>query len=273
MTAGAFLGLTPFQWLALVVACLTPVLLLDALAGHYRRGFAVRVQYAPFVSGGLLAVAALAALALPHLASTRAAFSATGWLAVITGLAGFGFHQYYGTYKKPGGYHMWLHYSMYGAPPLAPLALTVLGLLGVIAARGLGGAAAIAGVSLRPALFAIAAVSLLGAVLQAAVLHYRGAFNNPAMYIPVTLPVITILMLLWALAGGGHIVLVSLAFWLWLTFISGFAGLGMHLRGFDREMGGLYLPLFNVLQGPPMWAPAAFTGFAAVGLIAVYLVK
>lgn len=271
MTETAFIGLSPFQWVALVVAVLTPVLLLDALAGHYRRSFAVRAQYAPFVSGGLLVLAALAALVLPRLVAARTVLADAGWLAVLTGIVGFGFHQYHGTYRKPGGYHLWLHYTMYGAPPLAPLALTALGLLAVIAARGLGGASTVAGVGLRSALFALIALSLLGAVLQAAILHYRGAFNNPVMYVPVTIPVITIVLLIWVLVAAGHAALAGLAFWLWLTFIVGFAGLGMHLRGFDREMGGLYIPWFNVLQGPPMWAPAAFTGFAAVGLVAVYL--
>jgi hypothetical protein len=50
------------------------------------------------------------------------------------------------------------------------------------------------------------------------------------------------------------------------------AGLGMHLRGLDRQMGGLYVWLFSLLEGPPAWAPALFTGFAAVGLIAIYLI-
>jgi hypothetical protein len=46
--------------------------------------------------------------------------------------------------------------------------------------------------------------------------------------------------------------------------------LGMHLRGNGRQMGGLYLTIFNWLEGPPAFAPALFTGFAAVGLIAIY---
>lgn len=265
------MGLTSFQWLTLVIVGLTPLLLLDALVGHYRRGFKVPAQYAPFVSGGLLLVGALLALTLPGFGPARAALRVSSWIAVGVGVVGFGFHQYHGTYLKPGGYGMALHYAMYGAPALAPLALTALGLLGLVAAQGLAGDSTVLGLGLRQALFALTAASLLGSVLQAALLHYRGAFNNPAMYLPVTVPVVTILLLLWVLFATSHILLVSLAFWLWLTFITGFAGLGMHLRGVDRQMGGLYIPLFNVLQGPPIWAPAAFTGFSVVGLVAVYL--
>ena len=45
----------------------------------------------------------------------------------------------------------------------------------------------------------------------------------------------------------------------------------MHLRGLGRQMGGLYVFLFNLLEGPPAWAPALFAGFAAVGLVTVRL--
>ena len=44
-----------------------------------------------------------------------------------------------------------------------------------------------------------------------------------------------------------------------------------HLRGFGRQMGGLYVTVFNWLEGPPAWAPALFAGFAAVGLVTVHL--
>jgi hypothetical protein len=47
--------------------------------------------------------------------------------------------------------------------------------------------------------------------------------------------------------------------------------LGMHLRGMGRQMGGLYVALFNWLEGPLAFAPALFTGFAGIGLIAIYL--
>ena len=92
---------------ALVTAALTLLLLADALAGHYRSGFMFRSQYAPFVSGGLLIVSAVTAGVAPHLSWTNATLRAAGWLAIIAGAVGFGFHHYYGIAKKPGGYR-WL---------------------------------------------------------------------------------------------------------------------------------------------------------------------
>ena len=67
------------------------------------------------------------------------------WLAIIAGAAGFGFQHYYGMAKRPGGYKWLLHYLMYGAPQLAPLALAATCALALMAARGLAGGANFAG--------------------------------------------------------------------------------------------------------------------------------
>ena len=271
MTGTPFLGLQPFQWIALVTAALTLLLLADALAGHYRSGFAFRAQYLPFISGGLLAVCAVSAAVAPGVGWANAALRGAGWLAAATGVIGFGFHHYYGIMKKPGGYKWLLHYLMYGAPQLAPLGLAGVGALALIAARGLAGETSFLGLSLRGALLALVAAALACAVLQAMVLHYRGAFNNPAMYAPLTAPTLAVVAAAWAAVAPSRLILTALTVLLWMTFLVGFVGLGMHLRGFGRQMGGPYLILFNLLEGPPAWAPALFTGFSAVGLVTINL--
>lgn len=270
MTGTSFIGLYAFQWIALISVALTMLILGDALAGHYRSGFIFRSQYMPFVGGGLLIVSAITAVVKPETAWTNLALRIAGWLAIIFGLVGFVFHHYYGIAKKPGGYKWLLHYLMYGAPQLAPLALTITGVLALLAARGLAGEVTFAGLDLRAALLALVAVALAGATLQATLLHYRGAFNNPLMFAPLTVPVLAIVMSVWVIIGPNEIVLLAFTILLWLTFLIGFVGLGMHLRGFGRQMGGLYLLKLNLLEGPPAWAPGLFTGFAAVGLIAAY---
>ncbi|PYS90265.1 MAG: hypothetical protein DMF64_15395 [Acidobacteria bacterium] len=271
MTGTSFIGLYAFQWIALLTAGLTSLLLADALAGHYRSGFTFRVQYAPFISGGLLIIAAVAAAVAPNVAWLNTALRGASWLAVASGLVGFGFHHYYGIVKKPGGYKWLLHYLMYGAPQLAPLALAIVGVLAVVAARGLAGEVSFAGLNMRAALLALVAVALAGAVLQATILHYRGAFNNPAMYAPLTAPLLAVVASIWMVVAPNSLILFALTILLWLTFLLGFIGLGMHLRGFERQMGGLYVSLFNLLEGPPAWAPALFAGFATVGLVTVRL--
>jgi hypothetical protein len=270
MTGTPFIGLYPFQWIALVTAVLTLLLLADAFAGHYRSGFIFRSQYAPFISGGLLVVTAVLAVLKPEAAWTNLALRVAGCLAIISGLVGFGFHHYYGIAKKPGGYKWLLHYLMYGAPQLAPLALAITGALAIVAAHGLVNEVSFAGLSLRTALLALVSMALVGATLQATILHYRGSFNNPLMFAPLTAPVLAVVMSIWTIIAPNDLVLSALTILLWLTFLIGFVGLGMHLRGFGRQMGGLYVTIFNWLEGPPAFAPALFTGFAGVGLIAIY---
>ena len=271
MTGTPFIGLYPFQWLGLLAAALALLLVADALAGHYRSGFVSRAQYVPFVSGGLLIASAVAASVAPDVSWANKALGAAGWLAVVSGAVGFGFHHYYGVARKPGGYKWLLHYLMYGAPQLAPLALAGVGVLALIAGRGLRGQTSFAGAGMRPALLAFMSVMLAGAILQAGILHYRGAFNNPAMYAPLAAPLLAAFAGAWAIFAPGRVTFVVLAILLWLTFLTGFVGLGMHLRGLGRQMGGLYVTLFNWLEGPPAFAPALFTGLAAVGLVAIYL--
>ena len=271
MIGTPFIGLYPFQWVALLVAALALLLAADALAGHYRSGFVFRAQYVPFVSGGLLIVSAIVAAASPGATWANAALRAAGWLAIVSGAVGFGFHHYYGIARKPGGYKWLLHYLMYGAPQLAPLALAGVGALALVTARGLAGATNVAGISIRTTLFVFVIMMLTGAVLQTGVLHYRGAFNNPAMYAPFVAPLCAVFVSTWTLLAPSRTAALTLAALLWLTFLTGFVGLGMHLRGLGRQMGGLYVALFNWLEGPPACAPALFAGLAAVGLVAVYL--
>jgi hypothetical protein len=139
-----------------------------------------------------------------------------------------------------------------------------MGVFALIAEKGLAGAPDIAGFPIRTALLATVVVSLFGAILQAGVLHFRGAFNNLLIYAPLTIPVFTALVGIWMVVEPIHIALVALVSLFWLTLL---VGLGMHLRGFDRQMAGLYIPLFNWLQGPPAFAPALFVGLAAIGLV------
>jgi hypothetical protein len=271
MRVATFIGLDAFQWIALITVVMTLLLLGDAWAGHYRSGFVSRAQYAPFVSGGFLILTSVAAVVCPTSSLLIQMLRAAGWLAVVAGAVGLAFHHYYGIAKKPAGYKWFLHYLMYGAPQLAPLGLAGAGALALIAARGLDGRTSILELGMRTALFAFVAVTLIGAILQAAILHYRGAFNNPAMYGPLTAPLLAVLASVWAALSPNNTALLTLKLLLWATFLTGFIGLGMHLRGFDRQMGGLYITLFNWLEGPPAFAPMLFAAVAAVGLIAVYM--
>lgn len=279
MTGGTLPALSAFRWIALLVIALAALLLADALIGHYRTGFRVRAQYAPFAIGAALIVAASAALVAPGNATVRVGLEGAGWLAIAGGVVGAGFHHWYGVRRQPGGYSWLLHHLMYKAPPLAPLLLAALGVLALITADGLTAAHAADtnGLATKaplrgPAVLVVVALALTGTVAQSLLLHYRGAFHDRMMYAPAVAPVGAAALAVLQAASAANWIAPLLSVALWLAVLTGLVGLGMHLRGLDRHHGGLYLGWATILEGPPPFAPAQIAGFAAVGLVAQHLV-
>jgi hypothetical protein len=265
------LGLLAAQWLALLTAATALLLMVDTFVGHYRSGFQLKVQYVPLVVGALLVMAALVATVWSGAGWSQRVLGVASALALLAGFVGTGVHHVHGIPRRPGGYAWWKHHVMYGPPPLAPLGLSAVGAVGALAAAVGLGQGEILGIGLRGLLLGLVAVSLAGAAVQAALLHFRGAFNNPAMYLPLTAPVFAALAVPWVVASRAPAAVWTLAAALVLTFLAGFVGLGMHLRGFDRMMGGLAMGGRNVMSGPPVAAPALFAGFSAVGLVGLFL--
>lgn len=265
-----WLGLLGAQWLMIWGTLLTLVLLMEAFLGHYRSGFTVRMQYSPFVVGLGLLGAFTCGIALPRAEVTRLAFRIAGWSAILLSAVGVGFHWYYGVVEKPGGVRWLLHHLMYHAPLFAPLGLAVAGGVALIAEASLGGHAVIG--NLSPPRFSVilTAAALSGLMIQVAILHYRGAFKNPAMYAPLIVPLFALGAALWHLVwtgGSGNAYVAAL----WLTLLLGFGGWGWHLRGLDRMMAGLYVSHPNLLEGPPPVAPLLFALVAAVGIVGARL--
>ena len=111
-------------------------------------------------------------------------------LAAATGLIGTGFHIY-NVGKKAGGFS-WQN-LFYGAPLGAPMAILLVGprrvLLGA-GARQRHGNTPDDFRACRPGrtMAAVISAGLLGTTGEAGLLHFRGAFHNPFMMLPVTLP-------------------------------------------------------------------------------------
>ena len=61
--------------------------------------------------------------------------------------------------------------------------------------------------------------------------------------------------------------------WMRLTALLGFAGVGFHAFGVSRNMGGWRNWSQNLLNGPPLPAPPSFTGMALAGLAAMGLLE
>jgi len=268
----AFLGMEGFRWMLVLVVLQGMLLMPDAFVGHYRSGFTVRLQYAPFMTATFVILTAAIAAIIPGTVIAPRIAVIAGVTALASGTIGTVYHHWYGLTTKPGGYRWTLHHLMHHAPPLAPLTLATAGALEALAALGLLGATHLWGMSLRGLSLTVVSLTLVGATLQIALLHYRGAYNNVVMYLPVVLLPVAAAAVTWsAIMPDAGIAQALGSFLLVLTFLAGFLGSGMHLRGADRQMGGLYIGVAAVLDAPPAGAPLFVATIAASGLVAMRL--
>src|SRR5581483_10210429 len=115
----------------------------------------------------------------------------------------------------------------------------------------------------------LSAIGIVGTVGEAGLLHFRGAFQNRAMYLPVTVPSIAAAVLAMASIRPRQGVHGYTRFWLTLTALLGAVGPLFHGFGVHRAMGGWRNWRQNLLSGPPIPAPPGFTGLAISGLTAL----
>jgi hypothetical protein len=259
----------PIKWLGVIVVILAPMTGWEAFLGHYRSGFSLRAQYAPLVTAVALTAGGAATIFSPVRFAT--ALQVAGWIGLVSGLIGAAYHHYYGIVEKPGGYRWLLHQLIIHAPPLAPLSHSALGALLILSGLLASGTATTAGFPIASLISSVCAITILGAAAQAGLLHYRGAYNNALMYLPITIPVVAVVAIVWQVLAPSPIGTRIAVITLWMTFITGFVGAGMHICGIDRQMGGFYIGIPNMMQGPPISAPLVFSAFAGAALAALHL--
>jgi hypothetical protein len=248
--------------------------LADSAIEHYRGSFKNKAMYTP-----LLVSALTIATSLHGTADMRAlahkARDATYLLAAATGLVGTGFHIY-NVGKKVGGVS-WQN-LFYGAPVGAPMAILLSGLLGFCSER----VRETDGQRRRPEIFrlpagrtiaAVVGAGLLGTTGEAGLLHFRGAYHNPFMAVPVTLPPVGAALLMSVAAGRAGRTHHLTRWWMRLLALMGFVGVGFHAYGVSRNMGGWRNWSQNILNGPPLPAPPSFSGLALAGLAALGLMR
>ena len=247
------------QALGAGAAILCASVALDSAIEHYRGGFKDRAMFVgPTMALLGLATASLIAF---HPARANERLPKLALLTVgATGLIGLGFHSY-NILKRPG--ELDALNLFYAAPVGAPAALTLAGLYGVIAGEMLSGREYVRS-RLPKHAAALIAFSLMGTVAEAGLLHFRGAFQNPAMFAPVTIPPLAAVAI-GASAFSPRATLVAEPL-LKATAILGIAGPFFHAYGIHRNMGGWRNWSQMIFQGPPLPAPPAFLGIAAAGL-------
>ena len=186
------------------------------------------------------------------------------------GTAGLGFHTY-NILRQVGGLRWGT--VLYQAPIGAPGALMIAGALGAAGQALAQGHLALGPVPLLSGrvLAATCAFGIAGTAAEAALLHFRGAYHNPVMWAPVTLTPLAALTLARAALSGrvSWITTAALA----VTAALGLAGVGFHAYGISRNMGGWRNWRQNLLAGPPLPAPPAYTGLAIAAFGALLLMR
>ncbi|KIZ47230.1 MULTISPECIES: hypothetical protein [Rhodopseudomonas] len=248
--------------------------LADSGVEHYRGSFKNKAMYTPLVVSALTLGVSLHGTAdkRPAAHLSRDAVYA---LAAATGLIGTGFHIY-NVGKKLGGF-CWQN-LFYAAPLGAPMAILLSGLIGFSSERVRESRRDAA---VRPEIFtlpagrtlaAVTGAGLLGTTGEAALLHFRGAYHNPLMLLPVTLPPVGALLLAGVAAKFDAAHWLPRA-WMWLLVAMGFGGAGLHAYGVSRNMGGFANWSQNILSSPPLPAPPSFSGLALAGLACLDLIR
>lgn len=287
--------------LALVAALSSLLSGLEVTYEHYRGSYSQQVMYTPIFLSAALTLSGVAA-ALNRWAA-RVLLPVLSALTVLDGVVGFYFHVR-GVARKPGGWRVPVMNVIMGPPIFAPLLFALSGYLGLIASllrreddpgdrlalglpkppRGILGflprRITQEGIAfehdIREGRFqrhlaAVAALAALFSGLEALYSHYKNNFTSRKLqWSPI---VLTPMMLI---AGFGtvwsrRIARVALPLASLLAVLDGTIGSFYHLRGALRRPGGLRLPLYNLIYGPPIFAPLLLAASGMMGLIASLL--
>lgn len=116
----------------------------------------------------------------------------------------------------------------------------------------------------------IAGLSSVLSGLEVASEHYRGSYGQRIMYTPVLLSPAMLIAGVWGALSrrAARTVLPAVSI---LTMLDGVIGFFFHARGVQRKPGGWRIPIFNVIMGPPIFAPLLFGISGFLGLIASLL--
>lgn len=247
--------------------------LADSGVEHYRGSFENKAMFTPLIVSALTLGTSIHGTA-DRRGVAHVMRDTTYLLAAATGLIGTGFHIY-NVAKKAGGFS-WQN-LFYGAPLGAPMAILLSGLIGFCSERvretPRGATPTIFDLPAGRAMAAVTSGGLLGTAGEAALLHFRGAFHNPFMMLPVTLPPFGAALLARVAAAGPGREHRFTRWWMRLLTAMGVAGVGFHAYGVSRNMGGWRNWSQNVLNGPPLPAPPSFAGLALAGLAALGLMR
>ncbi len=116
----------------------------------------------------------------------------------------------------------------------------------------------------------IAGLSALLGGLEVTYEHYRGSYGQRIMYSPVLISPVLTLAGIWGFFNR-RVARTLLPLSSLVLLVDGALGFIYHIRGVARKPGGWRIPVFNVIMGPPLFAPLLLGISGFLGLIASFL--
>lgn len=256
---------------------------------HYKGSYSNPVMYTPVLLSAALAGAGGAAVFSRKAATTY--LRAVSIASLVDGVIGLGFHVR-GIARKPGGWRLPVTNVVMGPPIFAPLLFGTSAYLGMMASylrreedpprsspetesgKGVGNRTnwkvEISQGRFQKHLCGITIAWAFFSGFEALYSHYKSNFRYKAQWTPIV-----IAPLLMAAAAGaifsrrvarGLLPAASV-----LALADGAAGFYYHARGIARRPGGTRTGVYNVLYGPPIFAPLLFAACGFLGLLASVL--
>ena len=286
--------------LALLTAATSVFSGLEVAYEHYRGSYSRRVMYTPVILSGVLAIAGTVAFF-----SRRAARTILRLAAVVTLVdAGVGFYFHVrGIYGKPGGWRLPMTNMIMGPPIFAPLLFGTSAYLGLIAsylqredANAIEGSDRSGGTDrwlarLLPAregreliseeqdiregafqrqVAIITGISALLSGFEAYYSHYKNNFRYWVQWTPIVIAPL--------LAGASfgavrsrRMANAALPAISAVAIVDSAVGFFYHARGVLRRPGGTKHLIYNIMYGPPIFAPLLFGAAGMLGILASLL--
>jgi hypothetical protein len=248
---------------------------LEVAYEHYKGSYGQRVMYTPVVLSGALAGAGL--WGFFNRWAARTVLRLVSAVTLLDSLVGFCFHVR-GIQRKPGGWRMPVANIVMGPPIFAPLLFGISAYLGLIASflrregdpRGVNVAWWSADIREGRYQKHLAVVTLLSSFFsgfEALYSHYKNNFRYKAQWTPVIISPLLMgaaALSIWSPKAARTLLPAMSA----IAVADGAIGFCYHARGVLRRPGGRKLALYNIIYGPPLFAPLLFAACGVVGLLA-----
>ena len=272
---------------------------LEVAYEHYRGSYSRRVMYTPVILSGVLAIAGIAAFFSRRAARTVLRLAAA--VTLIDAAIGFYFHIR-GIHRKPGGWRLPMTNMIMGPPIFAPLLFGTSAYLGLIASylqredakefeRGDRGATDTWLARLLPPhqgreliseeqdvregafqrqVAVVTGVSALLSGFEAFYSHYKNNFRYAVQWTPIVIAPLLAAASFAAVrsrrAATRALPAVSV-----VAAVDSAIGFFYHARGILRRPGGAKHIVYNIIYGPPIFAPLLFGAAGMLGILASLL--